>query len=64
MVKDARVKDTLLRMYWFSKSLGDFNDSESEKRKKQIAASVVLADTRWWSELKERMKVLSGLDPG
>ena len=61
MVKDVAVKNALLRMYWFSKSLGAMNDAQSDKRKKQIAASVVLADTRWWEELKTRMKVLARL---
>jgi GNAT superfamily N-acetyltransferase len=50
LVDDTAEKDALLRTYWFAGGeLGESNDADSEHRRKQIAASVVLADEAWFA---------------
>ena len=34
--------------YWFCEGLGTLNDPTSEHRKKQMDASVILADKKWF----------------
>jgi SAM-dependent methyltransferase/GNAT superfamily N-acetyltransferase len=55
LIKERERKDQLLRTYWFSASLGEINDAESDYRRAQMDASVVLADARWFSRI-ERLR--------
>jgi len=55
LIADSERKSELLRKYWFSADLGASNDPEtSEYRRKQIDASVVLADEAFCSGRRPR----------
>lgn len=48
LIQETEEKDRLLRTYWFAEGLGALNSPASTHRQKQMAASVVLADNRWY----------------
>ena len=50
LIENVEEKNRLLRTYWFCEGLGTLNDPTSEHRKKQMDASVILADKKWFLE--------------
>eukprot|EP00746_Dinoflagellata_sp_MGD_P144192 gnl/MRDRNA2_/MRDRNA2_76938_c0_seq3.p1 gnl/MRDRNA2_/MRDRNA2_76938_c0~~gnl/MRDRNA2_/MRDRNA2_76938_c0_seq3.p1 ORF type:complete len:138 (-),score=16.43 gnl/MRDRNA2_/MRDRNA2_76938_c0_seq3:60-473(-) len=64
LVANAVRKNELLRIYWFAGGeLGASNDGETEYRKKQMDASVVLASASWlaaeaaWSRDRDHPRI-------